>query len=188
MPVAPRATLLAGPVAALALAAGCGFVGSGNDADVPVTSPPGSITVTSSAIRDGAAIPARFTCTGADTSPPLHWSGIPDDARSLALVVDDPDAPGGTFTHWLVYNIDPQQRSVAAGQVPAGADQAKNSAGRAAYSGPCPPSGTHRYRFTVYVLRSPLTVPPGGETSRLLSAVRAKATAQGTLTATYGRS
>jgi Raf kinase inhibitor-like YbhB/YbcL family protein len=163
--------------------AGCGFVGAGSDD--PTSTAAQLLTVTSSAFDDGAAIPRAFSCKGADRSPPLAWSGVPDDARSVALVVDDPDAPNGTFIHWVVYNIDPQQSSIEAGAVPEGAQQATNSAGRSSYSGPCPPSGTHHYRFTVYVLRSPLTVPGGGDADRILAAIASKATARGTLTGTF---
>jgi Raf kinase inhibitor-like YbhB/YbcL family protein len=166
-----------------ALLAGCGFIGTGGDNDPTVTTP-ATLAVTSSAFEDGAPIPEQFTCKGANTSPPLQWSGVPSGARSLALVVDDPDAPSGTFVHWVVYNIDPGESGVAAGAAPSGARQAKNGAGQAAYTGPCPPSGTHHYRFTVYVLRSPLTVPAGGPAEQILVAIRGKTTARGTLTGT----
>ena len=180
MPTRPVLVLLAA-----LLLAGCGFVNAGKSKDAPTPTAPAELTVTSPAFAEGAAIPRDFTCKGADISPPLQWSGVPAGARSVALVVDDPDAGGGTFTHWVVFDIDPQQSSIGAGAVPAGARQAKNSAGHASYDGPCPPSGTHHYRFTVSVLRSPLTVPAGADTQRLLTAIRSKATAQGTLTGTF---
>jgi Raf kinase inhibitor-like YbhB/YbcL family protein len=184
--VRPRSVV---PVAGLALAGllgGCGFVNAGkNDDEVPAVEKPATLTVTSPAFDDGAAIPREFTCKGAGTSPPLAWSGVPSGARSVALVVDDPDAPSGTFTHWVVYNIDPARSTIAAGQVPEGALQARNSGGDVGYTGPCPPSGTHHYRFTVYVLRSPLTVPAGGDPARVLVAIRGKTTARGTLTGTF---
>ncbi|MDQ1618277.1 MAG: hypothetical protein QOE19_846 [Actinomycetota bacterium] len=183
---APAALVVLRVLALLALStlAGCGFVSAGGSKDAPAP-PIGALSVSSAAFADGAAIPTGFTCKGDNLSPPLHWSGLPSDARSVALVVDDPDAPNGTFTHWVVFNIDPQQRSIDAGQVPEGARQAKNSAGHASYDGPCPPSGTHHYRFTVSVLRSPLTVPDGAETTRVLTVIKAKATARGTLTGTF---
>jgi Raf kinase inhibitor-like YbhB/YbcL family protein len=183
-----RSHRLVGPAAVLTLAGimgGCGFVNAGKEDDrAPTVESPATLTVTSPAFDDGAAIPREFTCKGANTSPPLAWSGVPDGARSLALVVDDPDADA-TFTHWVVYNIDPAQGTLAAGTVPAGALQARNSGGDVGYTGPCPPSGTHHYRFTVYVLRSPLTVPPGGAPGRVLVAIRGKTTARGTLTGTF---
>jgi Raf kinase inhibitor-like YbhB/YbcL family protein len=182
----PRRLVLAATLTtALALLTGCGFLGTGDDPDIPPTPTAQTVAVGSSAFEDGAAIPRQYTCKGANESPPLTWSGVPSDARGLALVVDDPDAPGRTFVHWVLYDIDPGASGLAAGAVPDGARQAKNSAGQPSYTGPCPPSGTHHYRFTVYVLRSPLTVPSGGDTASTLAAIRAKAVAQGTLTGTY---
>lgn len=171
----------------LLLVTGCGFLNA-KETKTGNGTAAASLTVTSSAFDDGAAIPPRYSCKGESISPPLTWSGVGNDARSVALVVDDPDAPGGTFTHWVVFNIDPATRSIAAGAVPPGAAQARNSAGHAAYDGPCPPSGTHHYRFTVYVLRSPLTVPNGGDRDQVLTAIRAKALATGTLTGTFAAS
>jgi Raf kinase inhibitor-like YbhB/YbcL family protein len=170
-------------VLAAVVVAGCGFVGTGGDDDPTVTTP-AALTVTSPAFADGAAIPTEFTCKGDNTSPPLQWSGVPAGARSIALVVDDPDAPNGTFVHWVVYNIDPADSGIDAGTVPSGARQADNSSGNPGYTGPCPPSGTHHYRFTVYVLRSPLTVPAGGDAEQISVAIRGKTTARGTLTGT----
>jgi Raf kinase inhibitor-like YbhB/YbcL family protein len=181
------ALLLAGPVLVGAALTGCGFVGA-KETDTGTGTATESLAVRSSAFRDGAPIPLEFSCRGAGISPPLAWSGVDRDARSVALVVDDPDAPGGTFTHWVVFNIDPKTTSVGAGAVPAGASQARNSAGQARYDGPCPPSGTHHYRFTVYVLRSPLTVPGGSAMDRVLAAIRAKGIAKGTLTGTFAAS
>jgi Raf kinase inhibitor-like YbhB/YbcL family protein len=181
----PRSLLAAFALAGLL--AGCGFVNAGKDADeVPAVESPAALTVTSAAFADGAAIPREFTCKGTNTSPPLAWSGVPSGARSVALVVEDPDAPSGRFIHWVVYNIDPAQSAIAAGEVPQGASEAMNGGGEVGYTGPCPPSGTHHYRFTVYVLRSPLTVPAGGDPARVLVAIRGKTTARGTLTGTFG--
>jgi Raf kinase inhibitor-like YbhB/YbcL family protein len=143
------------------------------------------VTVRSAAFRDGAAIPARFTCDGPGTSPPLAWSGGPKDVRSWALVVDDPDAPDGTFVHWVVGGIPPATRSVGAGQVPAGGRQAKNSAGRVGYTPPCPPSGTHHYRFTVYALPARTKLATGASTDDALHAVRSAAVGHGTLVGIY---
>ena len=184
----PRSLVVAAGIALAGFAlAGCGFVNAGKNTDeTPAIESPAALTVTSPAFADGAAIPREFTCKGANTSPPLAWSGVPSGARSVALVVDDPDAPSGTFIHWVVYNIDPAQSAIAAGEVPQGASQAMNAGGHLGYTGPCPPSGTHHYRFTVYVLRSPLTVPAGGDPARVLVAIRGKTTARGTLTGTFG--
>ena len=151
------------------------------------TTVPASITVDSPEITEGRPIPARFTCDGEGVSPPLRWSGILPDAAALALVVDDPDAPGGTFTHWVVVNIEPTVTSVGRGQVPQGGQEIVNSSGRPSYMGPCPPSGLHRYRFTVYALSRPVALRPGASLNDALDAIGAAATAQGRLTATYRR-
>jgi Raf kinase inhibitor-like YbhB/YbcL family protein len=148
---------------------------------------PASITVDSPEITEGRPIPARFTCDGEDVSPPLRWSGIPPEAAALALVVDDPDAPGGTFTHWAVVNIAAIVASVRHGHVPQGGQQIVNSSGRASYMGPCPSSGVHRYRFTVYALSRPLALRSDASLESALDAIGAAATAQGRLTATYRR-
>jgi Raf kinase inhibitor-like YbhB/YbcL family protein len=169
---------------ALATLSGCGLFGSGSKG-VPETDPSVTLTVRSPAFAEGGPIPRDFTCKGANISPPLQWSGVPSTARALALVVSDPDAPGGTYTHWIDFNIDPSATSVGAGAVPRGGRQAENSAGHARYDGPCPPSGTHHYRFTVYVLRSPSTLPDGIGTDRALGAIAGKAIARGTLTGTF---
>jgi hypothetical protein len=97
-------------------------------------------------------IPSRFTCDGEDVSPQLYWDDVPDDAKSFALSMTDPDAPGGTFIHWLLYNIPKSTRRIERGELPAGARQVMNDFGRERYGGPCPPSGTHRYYFKLYAL------------------------------------
>ena len=117
----PRSVVLVAVLALAGLLAGCGFVNAGkNDDELPAVESPSALTVTSSAFADGAPIPEEFTCKGANTSPPLAWAGVPGGARSVALVVDDPDAPNGTYMHWVVYNIDPTQSAIAAGEVPKG--------------------------------------------------------------------
>src|SRR4030095_6239792 len=105
---------------------------------------PAQISVTSSAFESGGVIPAQFTCKGADHNPPLRLEGVPREAKSLVLIVDDPDAPGGLFSHWLVWNIDPGATEISAKAVPAGAAQGTNDFGKAGYNGPWPPYGTTR--------------------------------------------
>jgi Raf kinase inhibitor-like YbhB/YbcL family protein len=144
------------------------------------------ITVTSSAFADGEPIPARFSCDGAGVSPPLAWQGVPPDAQAVALVVDDPDAPRGTFVHWVVLDIDPSVTSVDEAGVP-GNVQARNSAGDPTYFGPCPPKGTHHYRFTVYALSAATGLTPGAKLDEALKAIDKAATAQGRLVGTYTR-
>jgi Raf kinase inhibitor-like YbhB/YbcL family protein len=162
----------------------------GSDADSGVTvepEVPDMITVTSTAFEEGAAIPSRYTCDGDDLAPPLTWTGVPSDAEALALIVDDPDAPSGTFTHWVVLDIPVSTTRVDEGGVPQGGVQAQNSAGDASYFGPCPPSGTHHYRFTVYALSSPTGLADGVDLDTALAAVEEAATSQGRLTGTYAR-
>jgi len=102
--------------------------------------------------EENGFIPSRFTCDGEDVSPQLRWEDVPDGVRSFALSMTDPDAPGGTFTHWLVYNIAKDIRRMERGRLPAGARQVMNDFGTERYGGPCPPSGTHRYYFRLYGL------------------------------------
>ena len=142
---------------------------------------PSDIDVTSSAFVQDEEIPVVYSCAGQNISPPLAWSGIPDDTREVAVVVDDPDAPRGTFTHWILYGLPPSTLSLDENTTPAEAKQAKNSAGRAAYAGPCPPSGTHHYRFTVFALDEPLDLGDGADTDEALDAISEHAVAQGQL-------
>ena len=148
---------------------------------------PSNITVTSRAFQDGGEIPKKHTCDGEDVSPPLAWNGVPANAGSVALVVDDPDAPRGTFTHWVLLDVDPATAAILEGQVPTGAKQAKNSAGKASYFGPCPPSGTHHYRFTVYALSEAIGLPDGAKLDDALNAIDSRSIARGRLTGLYSR-
>jgi hypothetical protein len=187
-PTAPAVPLLL-VVAFAAALVGCGGPGGSDaagdlaDADVATT-----ITVRSGAFAERASIPTRFTCDGENVSPPLTWTGVPADAASLALVVDDPDAPKGTYVHWVLGGLAPDVGRLEEGSLPAGAVQADNSAGDAAYKGPCPPGGSpHHYRFTVYALDAPAPFADGAGTTDALEAIRAAAVARGTVTATYAR-
>jgi Raf kinase inhibitor-like YbhB/YbcL family protein len=170
-------------LAVLLVLPGCaGEEGQDLDVDAPET-----ITVTTAAFSDGESVPARFTCDGADVAPPLAWDGVPEKAGAVALVVDDPDAPRGTFTHWVVLDIPVDVTANDEADVPEGGVEAQNSAGRASYFGPCPPSGTHRYRFTVYALRSPTGLGADVTLERALQAVEERVVAWGRLTGTYSR-
>jgi Raf kinase inhibitor-like YbhB/YbcL family protein len=146
------------------------------------------ITVSSSAFHDGQPLPSRFTCDGDGDPPPLAWDHVPKDAAALAIVVDDPDAPKGTFVHWVLLDLPVETTALEAGGIPSGATQAKNSAGKASYYPPCPPSGTHRYRFTVYALSQRTGLSGGADMDDALDVVRSSATAQGRLVGTYERS
>jgi Raf kinase inhibitor-like YbhB/YbcL family protein len=170
--------------------ASCGSPkGSGAAEDLAARKLDAVITMTSSAFADGAPIPTEFTCDGDDVSPPLAWKGVPDDAVELALVVDDPDARNGPYVHWVLAGIEPSVAGLEQGQVPPGVRQAKNSAGDAAYKGPCPPEGDgpHHYRFTLYALGDAITVDDGSGTDDALDALSDAAIARGTLTGTFDR-
>jgi Raf kinase inhibitor-like YbhB/YbcL family protein len=149
---------------------------------------PEPISVSSPAFTAGAAIPQRFTCDGDNRSPPLRWSGVPASTVEAALVVDDPDAPRGTYVHWVVVGLDPASTELVEGAVPAGARQVRNSAGKAAYTGPCPPGGpAHHYRFTIYALQRRAEVDADASPEAAIQAIEAAATARGRLIGTFGR-
>jgi Raf kinase inhibitor-like YbhB/YbcL family protein len=179
-----RRALLALPALGLALAA-CG----GEKVAGPPPAAPDRIALTSPAFKADGTIPERFTCDGADVSPPLEWSGVPDDARELALLVEDPDAPGGTFVHWVLFKVKPGPTTLAEGAVPDGARQGTNSFGDAKYAGPCPPEGdaAHRYEFLLYALSSPLDLEAGAAAADVRAAVDDAALARGRLVGRFDR-
>ncbi len=150
-----------------------------------------TLTLTSTAFADGAPIPARHTCEGEDLSPPLAFSGVPSGARSLALVVDDPDAPDPAapktvWVHWVVHDLPPDTAGLPeGGALPAGARQGLNDWKRAAYGGPCPPIGRHRYYFKLYALDAPLGDLGAPTKAALLEAMRGHVLAEGQLMGTY---
>lgn len=148
-----------------------------------------TLDLRSPAFDEGAAIPSRFTCDGEDTSPPLQASPGPQGTESYALVFDDPDAPGGTWVHWLVWNLTtpslPEGASGAA--LPEGAVEGTNSWGRQGYGGPCPPSGTHRYFFRMYALDTRLSLPPEADVHALRKAMEGHVLAEGEWMGTYCR-
>ncbi len=174
-------------VAAALLMVAIGVVGCANNgADQGAGSAPGmsEIRVTSSEFSDGARLPDRYTCRGAGLSPPLRWSDVPATAAGLAVVVTDPDAPGGTYTHWVVFDLPPQLPGLASASVPPQARQARNSAGTIGYTPPCPPSGTHHYHFTLVAQRDRVELPTGAPFEAAVQQIRAEAVASGTLVAT----
>ena len=151
------------------------------------------LTIRSSAFVAGEAIPPTYTCEGADTSPPLEWSEVPDTTMSLALIVDDPDAPDPAapkrrFVHWVLYNIPPDARGLkdgaSAGGLPPGAREGANDFKRSGYGGPCPPIGRHRYFFTLYALDESLSVESPTK-SDLEAAMKGHIIAQAELIGTY---
>jgi len=142
--------------------------------------------ITSSAFNEGGNIPSKFTCDGSDTSPPLQIAGVPPGAKSLVLSADDPDAPGGLFTHWLVWNIAPQTNSIAEGTAPKGV-HGTNDFGKSGYKGPCPPPGTHRYSFKIFALDRELDLRSGAKRSQVDAAIKGHVVAQGELVGRYSR-
>ncbi len=151
------------------------------------------LSVSSAAFREGEVIPAKYTCQGQDVSPPLTLSEAPVGTQSLALIVDDLDAPGGVFTHWIIFNIPADSRELpeavpTQAELPSGALQGKNDFGRMGYAGPCPPSGRpHRYQFTIYALDSRLGLTAGVTKTQLLAAMPGHILAQGELNGRYQR-
>ncbi len=149
------------------------------------------LSVSSTAFREGDRIPAKYTCQGQDVSPPLAWGEPPEGTHSLALIMDDLDAPGGTFTHWVIFNIPSNSRGLpeavpTQAELPSSALQGKNDFGRIGYGGPCPPPGRpHRYRFTLCALDQPLDLKAGASSKQVLDAMRGHILAQGQLTGTY---
>jgi Raf kinase inhibitor-like YbhB/YbcL family protein len=149
--------------------------------------------LTSSAFEPGSTIPRQYTCDSADQSPPLAWTTSSVTTRSLALIVEDPDAPGGTFVHWVIFNVPPGGSALAAGVLkqtvlPDGTRQGRNDFRRVGYGGPCPPRGeSHRYFFRLYALDTLLDVTPGASASELRSAIKGHVVAQSELMGTYGR-
>ena len=145
-----------------------------------------TMKITSSAFHEGGSIPSKFTCDGSDTSPPMQITAIPSEAKSLVLIADDPDAPGGLFTHWLVWNIPPQTSSIAEGNAPKGV-QGANDFGKSGYRGPCPPPGTHRYSFKIFALDRELELHAGAKRSQVDAAMKGHVIAQGELVGRYAR-
>jgi Raf kinase inhibitor-like YbhB/YbcL family protein len=143
--------------------------------------------ITSSAFQEGGSIPSKFTCDGSDTSPVLNFSGAPPATRSLALIVDDPDAPSGLFTHWIAWNIDPKTSTIGEGSSPAGAVEGTNDFGKSSYGGPCPPSGAHRYYFKIFALDRVLDLKGGTKRKELDAAMRGHVVGQGELMGRYSR-
>ena len=117
--------------------------------------------ITSDAFTDGAKIPDQYTMYGQNKIPPIHLEGIPERARSLAVILDDPDAPAGTFNHWLLFNMDPKTHDIKEDCVPVMATQGRNDFGEVEYGGPKPPSGEHRYFFRAFALDTVLPLPRG---------------------------
>lgn len=148
--------------------------------------------IKSKAFEAGGTIPSKYTCDGEDISPPLFWSGIPKDTQSLALISDDPDAPMGTWVHWVVYNIPPSVNELPEGvptdkKLTNGALQGITDFKRIGYGGPCPPSGTHRYFFKLYALNKKVSLDAGATKKQLLDAIKGSIIAECELVGKYQR-
>ena len=155
------------------------------------------LTITSTVFIDGGEIPSRYTCQGDDSSPPLEWRGVPDTARSLALIVDDPDAPDPkaprmTWVHWVLFNLPPDTtglpEGVTADDLPSGAGQGINSWNRTGYGGPCPPVGRHRYFHKLYALDTVLALSDKPTSKALETAMQGHVIGQTELVGTYQKS
>ncbi|MCJ7812156.1 YbhB/YbcL family Raf kinase inhibitor-like protein [bacterium] len=150
------------------------------------------IKITSTAFNEGGMIPVKYTCDGLDVSPPLTWSNVPDGTKSLALICDDPDAPMGTWVHWILFNLPPEIKMLPE-NVPSkevlsnGAKQGKNDSRKIGYEGPCPPGGTHRYYFKIYALDTVLDLEAGIKKADLIKAMEGRILAEGQLMGRYGR-
>ncbi len=151
------------------------------------------ITVSSEAFKEGGAIPAEYTCDGKNVSPPLSWKGIPENAKSIALIMDDPDAPAGIWVHWLLFNIPSNTTKLPKGipKNPTLGDRSRQgvtSSGRPGYGGPCPPPGKpHRYYFKVYALDTMLDLQSSATKKDVENAMKGHVLAQGELMGRYGR-
>lgn len=150
------------------------------------------IRITSPAFEEGGMIPRKYTCDGSDVSPPLVWTSVPEGAKTLALICDDPDAPMGTWVHWVVFNIPASTRELPENIPPqktlaSGAKQGINDFGKIGYGGPCPPGGTHRYYFKLYALDTEINLEAGATKTELLKAMEGHILAQGQLMGKYKR-
>lgn len=163
-----------------------------NPSASPQTQSNSQMTLRSNAFKDSQPIPRGYTCDGANVSPPLEWTNVPKSARSLAIIADDPDAPAGTWVHWVIYNLPPDTLGVIESTptletLSGGGLQGTNDFKKIGYGGPCPPSGTHRYFFKIYALDTELPLKPGATKSELEKAMEGHNLAQAQLVGTYHR-
>ena len=177
-------------IAAVALFVSCS---SGDAPELPTGG--AAITVTSERFVSQGTVRSRFTCDGIDLSPDVRWSGVPEGTGSIVLFLDDPDAPGGTFTHWLVYDMPssvsglPEGRGIASSGLPDGGYQGQNGfLGRLGYAGPCPPRGeTHRYLLHVYAVDGTLDLAERATSAEVIAAMRGRTLGHGSIAGTYRR-
>ncbi|HEY3875689.1 MAG TPA: YbhB/YbcL family Raf kinase inhibitor-like protein [Candidatus Kapabacteria bacterium] len=161
--------------------------------DTNSTAMKNTLTISTTAFQKDSAIPQKFTCQGEDHSPALAWSGAPENTKSYALVVEDPDAPHGTFYHWVMYDIPPTERGLAENiekrdRLGNGTRQGTNSFGQMGFNGPCPPPGKpHRYYFKLFALDAMLNIPGEATRDTLMSAMNGHILAEGEIMGTYAR-
>jgi hypothetical protein len=158
----------------------------------PATAKGDAMRISSPAFQDQHPIPSAYTCDDANISPPLSFSDVPQNAASLALLMDDPDAPAGDWVHWIVFNLPPDAAGLpedapAGPRLPDGATQGANSWRRLGYGGPCPPSGLHRYFFKLYALDAKLDLEPGASKKQLLKAMQGRVLEEASCMGTYQR-
>lgn len=153
-----------------------------------------SLVLTSSAFKPDERIPTKYTCDGDDVSPPLSWQGTPPEAQSLVLIFDDPDAPNGMFSHWVLYNLPADMTSLpeaypTSDEPSSGGTQGRNDFGSMGYGGPCPPQGSeHRYYFRLYALNRQLDIPAGATRAQILDRIQPHIIDRTELSGTYSRS
>jgi Raf kinase inhibitor-like YbhB/YbcL family protein len=150
------------------------------------------IKVTSPAFEEGGLIPPKYTCDGVDISPPLQWEAVPEGTKSIALISDDPDAPVGTWVHWVLFDLPAETKELAENiptdrTLPNGAKQGTNDFRKIGYGGPCPPGGTHRYFFKIYALDTRIELSAGATKRELLKAMEGHVLGQGQLMGKYKR-
>jgi Raf kinase inhibitor-like YbhB/YbcL family protein len=146
-----------------------------------------NMEISSRSFSEGGTIPARYTCDGGDVNPPLIIGNVPEKAQSLALIMDDPDAPVGTWVHWVVWNMAPANGEIPENSAPGGAVQGRNSWGQNRFGGPCPPSGSHRYFFKLFALDTLLTIHASADKGQLEKAMHGHILAEAHCMGTYKR-
>lgn len=165
---------------------------TGSSTPLPAGGSAESLALTSPAFAAQQPMPKKYSCDGQSLSPPLQWSAPPAGTKSLALIVDDPDTPGGTFVHWVLYNLSPTTLALPENvptdaTLPDGSKQGRNGSGKTGYTGPCPPGGTHHYHFKLYALDTDLGLAPGADKSQVENAMDKHVLAYGELVGTYSK-
>jgi Raf kinase inhibitor-like YbhB/YbcL family protein len=147
----------------------------------------GGLKISSPVFENNRFMPAKYSCDGMDVNPPLLIENVPTNTKSLALVVDDPDAPAGTWVHWVLWNINPDTKEIKENSIPSGAKQGLNDFRQHNYRGPCPPSGTHRYFFKLYAIDTVLNLNPDSTKADLESAMKGHIIEQAQIIGLYRR-